>query len=129
MKLLLIISVIVAAICIPLYYIFNQSNTMQNQDIKKMMDENPGVVIDVRTLEEHEVGHLAITDKLLDVLNNDFQETFPTLDKSKTYYLYCRTGNRSGQAAQMMKHSGFENVHNIGGFDELVRAGFKPAEK
>ena len=47
------------------------------------------------------------------------------LDKDKTYYLYCRSGNRSGQAARIMKSKGFDNVYNVGGFEDLVRFGFE----
>ncbi|MDZ7680804.1 MAG: rhodanese-like domain-containing protein [Fodinibius sp.] len=51
-----------------------------------------------------------------------------SLDKDKTYYLYCRTGNRSGQAAELMVENGFDNVYNIGGYQDLVDAGI-PSSK
>jgi rhodanese-related sulfurtransferase len=41
------------------------------------------------------------------------------LDKSKNYYVYCRSGNRSGQACAIMQSVGFETAHNlVGGFME-----------
>lgn len=40
-------------------------------------------------------------------------------DKSKKYYLYCRSGNRSKQATQFMRKHGFENVYNAGGYSKL----------
>jgi len=128
MKYFLILIIIVGLVTLAFKTIINKSTSMQVSELKKLMEEQPGVVIDVRTRDEHEQGHLAITDALFDMLNGDFQRQIPHFDKNKTYYLYCRSGNRSGQAAMMMKRAGFENVFNIGGFDELVRAGFEPAK-
>jgi phage shock protein E len=100
-------------------------NDLSPQDFQTQLQENPGVVIDVRTLGEYQQGHLAVTNKQLDLLNGDFQRAIPQLDKSKTYYLYCRSGNRSGQAASMLRQQGFENVHNVGGFGELAASGME----
>ena len=94
-------------------------------EFKEKFQEEQGVVIDVRTQEEYEEGHLVKTDKLLDFTNGEFQDSLSDLDKDKTYYLYCRTGNRSGQAARIMKSQGFENVYNVGGFEDLANAGFE----
>jgi len=98
----------------------------QEKPVKELLKEQPGKVIDVRTLGEHQDGHLLVTDAHLDLLNGDFQNALPSLDKEETYYLYCRSGNRSGQAARMMRESGFENVYNIGGFQQLLREGLEP---
>lgn len=57
--------------------------------------------------------------------SGEFEEKLDSLDKSKTYYLYCASGNRSGKAAEIMKENGFENVHNLGGYNDLVEAGFE----
>ncbi|HKK25850.1 MAG TPA: rhodanese-like domain-containing protein [Gracilimonas sp.] len=94
-------------------------------EFKEKFQEEQGVVIDVRTQEEYEEGHLVKTDKLLDFTNGEFQNSLSDMDKDKTYYLYCRTGNRSGQAARIMKSQGFENVYNVGGFEDLANAGFE----
>lgn len=101
------------------------SNDVSPEEFQSMMQDQPGVVIDVRTRGEYDAGHLTITDKQLDIMNGDFQRAIADMDKSATYYLYCRTGNRSGQAASMMRQSGFENVHNIGGFGDLAAAGLE----
>ena len=48
-----------------------------------------------------------------------FIEKLNNLDKSKNYYVYCRSGNRSGQAAQLMGQLGFDEVYNLlGGMNE-----------
>jgi NADH dehydrogenase len=38
-----------------------------------------------------------------------------TLDKNGTYAVYCRSGNRSGQAVAIMHDAGFHNVYNLNG--------------
>lgn len=94
-------------------------------EFKQQSEDGSGVVIDVRTQEEWDEGHLAEADRHHNVLNGDFEAQLDSLDKDGTYYLYCRSGNRSGQAAQLMIKNGFTNVYNIGGFQDLVDAGLE----
>ncbi len=63
-------------------------------------------IIDVRTPEEWATGHLegAVRIGIADV---DFAQQLETLDKSADYYIYCRSGNRAGQAIDYMKSAGF----------------------
>src|SRR5690625_2119340 len=84
--------------------------------------EGKEVLIDVRTKEEHEEGHLAETDAQYDFRNGEFHERMADLEKKETYYLYCRSGGRSEQAARMMRDYGFEKVYNIGGYSDLEAA-------
>ena len=47
----------------------------------------------------------------------EFIDALEKMDKSKNYYIYCRSGNRSGQACDIMDQLGFENTFNLeGGF-------------
>jgi phage shock protein E len=102
------------------------ADTLLNpESFKQKVDETPGVVIDVRTKGEYDSGHLKIADFNYDVMNGQFQDKLDSLDKDDTYYLYCRSGNRSGKATQMMKQNGFENVYNIGGYSSLANAGLE----
>ncbi|MDR9367405.1 MAG: rhodanese-like domain-containing protein [Balneolaceae bacterium] len=98
---------------------------ISTKEFKEKRAEEKGVVIDVRTQDEYKEGHLAETDYQYDLMNGEFQSQVDSFDKEKTYYLYCRSGNRSGQAARIMKNAGFEKVYNVGGFEELVEAGFE----
>ena len=59
----------------------------------------------------------------IDFRSASFRQQIEPLDRSGRYYLYCRTGNRSGQAAALMSKMGFRDVVNIGGLAELVDAG------
>ena len=71
------------------------------------------VIIDVRTAQEYSGGHLdgAV---LLDVSNGDLDAAIASLDPSVEYAVYCRSGNRSAQAAQKLRDAGFERVIDLG---------------
>jgi L-ascorbate metabolism protein UlaG (beta-lactamase superfamily)/rhodanese-related sulfurtransferase len=73
------------------------------------------LVVDVRTPEEYAEGHIpgAI---LIDVKKDDFKATaLQLLDKSKTIAVYCRSGRRSAQAADVLTTEGFKAVNLKGG--------------
>jgi rhodanese-related sulfurtransferase len=63
-------------------------------------------VIDVRTEAEWQTGHLE-TAVLFDISSPDFEANLASLDKSADYFVYCRSGNRAGQAIDRMKALGF----------------------
>ena len=75
-------------------------------------------IIDVRTPEEfaQERVKKAIN---IDLFSPSFMLELQKLDQSKSYLLYCRSGNRSGQAEQIMRQIGFLKVQNIGGLAEV----------
>jgi rhodanese-related sulfurtransferase len=63
-------------------------------------------VIDVRTPEEWAEGHLEGAVRM-GIADADFQAQLATLDPTADYYIYCRSGNRAGQAIEIMKSLGF----------------------
>jgi len=70
--------------------------------------------LDVRTREEYEDGH--IKDSLhIDIHQPSFAEEIETLDKSKTYIVYCGGGGRASKALEIMKQRGFANAYNLKG--------------
>ena len=71
------------------------------------------ILIDVRTPGEYDAGHLdgAI---LLDLSGGQFAAALPTLDADAEYAVYCKSGNRSGQAVALMENAGFDNVIDLG---------------
>ena len=71
-------------------------------------------VIDVRTPAETSAGHLEGAT-LFDIQDGAFMANLGTLDKSANYYVYCRSGNRSGQAIEIMKQEGFTGMLHNGG--------------
>jgi rhodanese-related sulfurtransferase len=95
---------------------------MTPQDFVKA-DKSDAVIIDVRTQREYDYGHLdgAV---VIDIYQRDFRDKINQLDKSKTYYVYCKTGIRSRSAVSYMRQSGFEKVCDLqGGVNYLARAG------
>lgn len=77
------------------------------------------VVLDVRTPEEFGDSHLKGATNI-DFRGKDFDAQVAKLDKSKSYKLYCRSGNRSGQAIEKMKKMGFERLENLGGLHDAA---------
>ena len=79
------------------------------------------VLLDVRTPEEFEAGHLPGAVNL-DVQAPDFEEQLLAgFSSSGNYYVYCRSGNRSGQAIERMRAAGFTGeLTNYGGLEEAA---------
>jgi rhodanese-related sulfurtransferase len=84
----------------------------------------PGVVtLDVRTPGEFAEGYIQGA-RLIDFQSGNFENEIATLDKNATYAVYCRSGNRSGQAVKVMQDAGFTSVFNMnGGVIDWVNAG------
>lgn len=81
----------------------------------QIKEDTNGVILDVRTLEEVEDGVIGEAIHH-DIYNPQaFMEALQGLDKSKNYYVYCRSGNRSGQACAIMSSLGFTNAYNLTG--------------
>jgi phage shock protein E len=84
------------------------------------------VLLDVRTPAEVAEGHLAGA-VLIDLQGPDFRAAVAELPRDEPYFVYCRTGNRSGQAIEIMRELGFTDLVNGGGFDDLADAGLETA--
>ena len=75
--------------------------------------DNPNfVILDVRTPEEFS-GEYIENAVNLDYYSNTFKNDLDKLDKNKTYLIYCRSGNRSGNALNIMKDLDFREVYNV----------------
>jgi len=86
---------------------------------KKIESDQNAFLLDVRTAEEFEEGHIPQAT-LLDIRQaSNFIDGIQSLDVSKNYYVYCRSGLRSAQACQLMNQYGLKNTYNLlGGFME-----------
>jgi rhodanese-related sulfurtransferase len=85
--------------------------------------ESGVVTLDVRTPGEFAEGYIEGA-RLIDFQSGNFENEIATLDKNATYAVYCRSGNRSGQAVKVMKDAGFTNVFNMnGGVIDWANAG------
>jgi phage shock protein E len=82
----------------------------------KSMMNNPEIVwIDVRTAGEIKEGFIKGTEVFADYNGGAFEPLLSTLDKNKTYVVYCRSGGRSSSAADLMAKQGFTKVYNLSG--------------
>lgn len=97
---------------------------IKSPEAKTLLEKEKGIVIlDVRTPEEFAAGHLK-NAQLFNKNAPDFESKIKTLDKDKTYLVYCAVGGRSGQAAQMMHELGFTQIYDATeGFNALKTAG------
>jgi rhodanese-related sulfurtransferase len=76
---------------------------------------DPGItVIDVRTPEEFAEGHLAGAT-MIDFQSPTFADDVAELDRAGRYLVYCRSGNRSGQAVEVMRQLGFGELYDMDG--------------
>jgi rhodanese-related sulfurtransferase len=74
------------------------------------------VVLDVRTLGEYAPRHIKGAVNL-DYYAAGFDAALGSLDRGKTYLVYCASGGRSGRTVDKMRPLGFLNVYNMtGGF-------------
>ncbi|MFN3315435.1 MAG: rhodanese-like domain-containing protein, partial [Raineya sp.] len=97
----------------------NKQNKVMFQNLnvnefEQGMTQSDAIIIDVRTPMEYNEGHIK-NSKLIDISNRDFEEQIEKLDKSKAYYVYCRSGGRSSNASQIMVEKGFTKVYNLQG--------------
>lgn len=77
-------------------------------------DDN-AVILDVRTDDEVDEGMLENAKHIDIYLGQGFIDEVKKLDPAKNYYVYCRSGNRSGQACAIMEQLGFETTYNMQG--------------
>ena len=87
----------------------------QEEWASQLAEDANAVVLDVRT--DAEVAGGIIPNAIhIDIYKGQlFVDEIEALDKSKNYYVYCRSGNRSGKACAIMLQLGFENAYNLEG--------------
>ncbi len=85
----------------------------QSQWTEQLAQDDNAVVLDVRTDMEVAEGMIP-NAKQIDIQNaGGFMQSAQDLDKSKNYYVYCRSGGRSAQACMILNSLGFPNTYNL----------------
>ena len=92
--------------------------------LNKLVKNGKAYLVDVRTLEEFSQSHLASAINI-DYKSADFKTQISKLDRKKTVYLYCRTGNRSDKSLDSLKKWNFTHAYNIGGIHTLTTTGLR----
>jgi rhodanese-related sulfurtransferase len=92
----------------------------------KLAEDTNAVLLDVRTPEECNAG-IQEGAVQLDVLDMDnFLKGLESMDKSKNYYVYCRSGKRSVKACETMEAQGFTTFNLLGGMLEWTGKTVQP---
>lgn len=90
---------------------------IDQEKAKEMMAVNDGhVIVDVRRADEYAAGH--IPGAILipnESIGTEKPEQLP--DKDQIILIYCRSGNRSKQAAQKLADMGYTNIYEFGGIN------------
>lgn len=90
-------------------------NITQTEWQELVAKDNNAVIIDVRTPRECAEGIIenALMIDFLDIIL--FKKSIEKLDKNKNYYVYCRSGQRSSQACQLLDNIEVNNTFNLEG--------------
>ncbi len=124
-------SFIIAISCLNIFASCNSQSQQTNLSVtefEKGIAQNNIQVLDVRTPNEYQSGHLK--NALLADWNNDaeFKQRVKALDKRKPVYTYCLSGGRSSAATQYLKKNGYKAYNLSGGISAWKRES-KPVEQ
>lgn len=97
----------------------NSNSVFAQLDAKKFQEKwetekNTSVLIDVRTMEEYNGGHIE-SAKNIDYNSSNFESEIAKVDKEKTIFIYCLSGGRSSAAASFLEKKGYKNVIELVG--------------
>ena len=88
-------------------------NLTQEDWVSQYEADKNAVILDVRTELEYNEGSIANAINIDIYEGQVFITRLEDLDKSKNYYVYCRSGARSANACELMASLGFENAYNL----------------
>jgi rhodanese-related sulfurtransferase len=99
--------------------------TITTLELKELLDNKNIQLLDVRTPEEVEAGFIKTA-----IFANYFEDDFvikssKILDKKKPVYIYCRSGNRSGKAAELLSVRSFDVINVVGGYNQWKKENIK----
>jgi len=98
---------------------------VEAHEAKKVVDSGKYFILDIRTPGEFNQSHIegAIN---IDFYKKSFMDNLSELDRDKAYFLYCRSGNRTGQSLRLFKSLGFKNiVHLQRGIVDWTMSGYE----
>lgn len=107
----------------------NQIEVISSEEMQEISQIEGVQLVDVRTLEEYEEGHIDSFQNI-DYFSENFTQEIEKLDKSKPVIVYCKSGNRSGKCAKKMKDAGFSKIYDLeGGIAKWKFEGFEVKKK
>jgi rhodanese-related sulfurtransferase len=93
----------------------NIMNLTQDQWASQLEADKNAVLLDVRTEDECNQGIIEGAINIDIHKGQEFIDAVEALDKTKNYYIYCRSGMRSAKACEIMNELGIENAYNLQG--------------
>ena len=93
----------------------NSYKQISQEEAAQMMEEDDGhVIVDVRTQEEYDEGHIP---GAICIPNEEITDTKPELlpDADQVILIYCRSGRRSKEAAEKLFNMGYTHIYEFGG--------------
>lgn len=87
-------------------------DTLTAQEFAKIQLPDNAVILDVRTTEEWDTGHI-IGALHIDYFSESFEDKIAELEKDRPYYIYCRAGKRSASVLYYMQKQGFQQCAHI----------------
>jgi len=93
----------------------NEVMLISPEEVKSMMEENEDfTLVDVRTQAEYDEGHIP-GSVLIPVDELEERAGGILADKDAKIVIYCRTGNRTKTAGEILKRLGYRNLYDLGG--------------
>ena len=97
---------------------------VENHQMVKLLEDNPGVLLDIRTPEEVSKGFLT-NASFINFYDENFLQKASWIKKNQAIYVYCHAGGRSSKAAEMLIELGFREVYNlVGGYSKWLEDGY-----
>ncbi len=89
------------------------SNLTQQQWSDRISSDKNALILDVRTDMEFSMGKIPNSINIDIYKGQGFIYKIDELDKSKSFYVYCRSGARSAQACNILKNIGIDKAYNL----------------
>jgi len=86
--------------------------TINAEKFKEKADSGNYIILDVRTPEEYNTGHIENAE-LFDVYDPNIMKRLEALDREKSYLVYCFSASRSAGVLEMMESLGFKTVFEL----------------
>ncbi|MCC5912361.1 MAG: rhodanese-like domain-containing protein [Clostridiaceae bacterium] len=127
---------IIAILIVALGIVFYNNNRkvegyqkMSPQEAKVQLEEDKDIVLlDVRTREEYQEKHIEGSTLIpLNVLETEVRTKIP--NKEEKIIIYCRSGNRSKTAANLLLSMGYKHVYDLGGINSWPYEIIMPTSK
>jgi len=107
-------TILLVAVVIAVVFLVKRAGQISAKDAAEYLKQG-ALVIDVRTLDEFNSGHLT---NAINIPFDEIETAVPkrVKDKSQVLLLHCASGMRSGMAQKKMKSMGYTNTFNLGSF-------------